>query len=243
VLVALIYVAIGWVALAAFPQLLDKLGVTATAMVAAGGLLYNGRRVSSTSAKRPDPSPTVFGYTQLRSSTRLVDPGGRAPVRGRRVLGAAGKLTGLRHLMVVAALAGGGAPSLGVSACGSSSNRQQERVVGRRIGTDSDHGSRDAAQADDDQVTVNGSTPSRSGCPSWLRLPARANPRTCAAIKSSQLKLLTQNQKNAVKAAAGEGHRPTRPRLTARPRRRHPSRSPPRRPRPAAIDGGGTTTG
>src|SRR6266480_1997255 len=39
-LVALIYVAIGWVALAAFPQLLDKLGVTATAMVAAGGLLY-----------------------------------------------------------------------------------------------------------------------------------------------------------------------------------------------------------
>jgi hemolysin III len=63
-LVALIYVAIGWVALAAFPQLLDKLGVTATAMVAAGGLLYTvGALVYA--RKRPDPSPTVFGYHEI----------------------------------------------------------------------------------------------------------------------------------------------------------------------------------
>jgi hemolysin III len=63
-LVALIYVAIGWVALAAFPQLLDKLGVTATAMVAAGGLLYTVGAVVY-ARKRPDPSPTVFGYHEI----------------------------------------------------------------------------------------------------------------------------------------------------------------------------------
>jgi hemolysin III len=63
-LVALIYVAIGWVALAAFPQLLDKLGVTATAMVAAGGLLYTvGAFVYA--RRRPDPAPTVFGYHEI----------------------------------------------------------------------------------------------------------------------------------------------------------------------------------
>ena len=63
-LVALIYVGIGWVALAAFPQLLSKLGVTATAMVAAGGLLYTvGALVYA--RRRPDPAPTVFGYHEV----------------------------------------------------------------------------------------------------------------------------------------------------------------------------------
>jgi hemolysin III len=63
-LVALIYIAIGWVALAAFPQLLLRLGVTATAMVAAGGVLYTlGAIVYA--RKRPDPAPTVFGYHEV----------------------------------------------------------------------------------------------------------------------------------------------------------------------------------
>ena len=63
-LVALIYVAIGWVALAAFPQLLSKLGVTATAMVAAGGLLYTAGAIVY-ARQRPDPVPTVFGYHEI----------------------------------------------------------------------------------------------------------------------------------------------------------------------------------
>ncbi|MDX6674370.1 MAG: hemolysin [Solirubrobacteraceae bacterium] len=63
-LIALIYVAIGWVALAAFPQLLSKLGVTATAMVAAGGLLYTAGAVVY-ARQRPDPVPTVFGYHEI----------------------------------------------------------------------------------------------------------------------------------------------------------------------------------
>ncbi len=63
-LVALIYVAIGWVALAAFPQLLSKLGVTATAMVAAGGLLYTAGALVY-ARRRPDLAPTVFGYHEI----------------------------------------------------------------------------------------------------------------------------------------------------------------------------------
>jgi hemolysin III len=63
-LIALIYVAIGWVALAAFPQLLSKLGVTATAMVAAGGLLYTAGAIVY-ARQRPDPVPTVFGYHEI----------------------------------------------------------------------------------------------------------------------------------------------------------------------------------
>ena len=63
-LVALIYIAIGWVALAAFPQLLSRMGVTATAMVAAGGALYTlGAIVYA--RQRPDPAPTVFGYHEI----------------------------------------------------------------------------------------------------------------------------------------------------------------------------------
>jgi hemolysin III len=63
-LIALIYIAIGWVALAAFPQLLTRLGVTATAMVAAGGALYTlGAIVYA--RQRPDPAPTVFGYHEI----------------------------------------------------------------------------------------------------------------------------------------------------------------------------------
>jgi len=63
-LIAVIYVAIGWVALAAFPQLLSRLGVTATAMVAAGGLLYTAGAIVY-ARQRPDPVPTVFGYHEI----------------------------------------------------------------------------------------------------------------------------------------------------------------------------------
>src|SRR3954454_8065960 len=37
---AVVYVALGWVAVAAFPELFDELGVTPTMLVAAGGVLY-----------------------------------------------------------------------------------------------------------------------------------------------------------------------------------------------------------
>jgi len=63
-LVALLYVMLGWVAVAAFPQLLDELGVTSTALVAGGGILYTVGAVVY-ALGRPDPAPTVFGYHEI----------------------------------------------------------------------------------------------------------------------------------------------------------------------------------
>lgn len=63
-LTAVIYVALGWVAVAAMPDLLSDLGLTAAAMVALGGVLYTvGAVVYAT--QRPDPVPTVFGYHEV----------------------------------------------------------------------------------------------------------------------------------------------------------------------------------
>jgi len=61
---AIVYVCLGWVALAASPQLLDGLGVTAATMVAVGGALYTAGAVVY-ALKRPDPAPTVFGYHEV----------------------------------------------------------------------------------------------------------------------------------------------------------------------------------
>jgi hemolysin III len=63
-LVAVVYVLVGWVAVAAFPDLLDELGIAATAMVAGGGLLYTLGALVYARGK-PDPAPAVFGYHEV----------------------------------------------------------------------------------------------------------------------------------------------------------------------------------
>jgi hemolysin III len=63
-LVAALYVLLGWVAVAAFPDLLDGLGLTSTALVAAGGVLYTVGAVVY-ALGRPDPVPAVFGYHEV----------------------------------------------------------------------------------------------------------------------------------------------------------------------------------
>ena len=63
-LVAGVYVLLGWVAVAAFPGLLEELGVAPTALVAAGGVLYTLGAVVY-AARRPDPAPAVFGYHEV----------------------------------------------------------------------------------------------------------------------------------------------------------------------------------
>ena len=63
-LVALIYVVLGWVAVAATPDLVDAVGVTASVMVGVGGLLYTVGAVVY-ARRSPDPVPAVFGYHEV----------------------------------------------------------------------------------------------------------------------------------------------------------------------------------
>jgi hemolysin III len=61
---ALPYVALGWVAVVAVPQLLDGLGVAGLSLLGLGGGLYTAGAVVY-ARKRPDPIPAVFGYHEV----------------------------------------------------------------------------------------------------------------------------------------------------------------------------------
>jgi hemolysin III len=61
---ALVYVALGWVAVAALPQLLRGAGVAVFTLVAVGGALYTlGAIVYAT--RRPRLNPAVFGFHEV----------------------------------------------------------------------------------------------------------------------------------------------------------------------------------
>ncbi len=61
---ALIYLSLGWVAVAAFPELWTSMGPAGTLLVAAGGLLYTAGAVVY-AIQRPNPSPMIFGYHEV----------------------------------------------------------------------------------------------------------------------------------------------------------------------------------
>ena len=63
-LIAGTYIALGWVAVAATPQLYDRLGIVAVLLIAAGGVLYTAGAVVYATG-RPDPVPAVFGYHEV----------------------------------------------------------------------------------------------------------------------------------------------------------------------------------
>jgi hemolysin III len=63
-LTAILYVALGWASIVMMPQLWDRAGPLAVAMLAAGGLLYTVGAVVY-ARRRPDPVPRVFGYHEL----------------------------------------------------------------------------------------------------------------------------------------------------------------------------------
>lgn len=63
-LAALAYVLLGWVSVVVMPEMMSDLGITATALVAGGGLLYTVGAVIY-ALRRPNPSPTVFGYHEI----------------------------------------------------------------------------------------------------------------------------------------------------------------------------------
>ena len=59
-----VYLALGWVAVVAMPQLFARLGVTGGMLIVAGGLVYSaGAAVYA--LRRPDPVPAVFGYHEV----------------------------------------------------------------------------------------------------------------------------------------------------------------------------------
>ncbi len=61
---AVIGIALGWVGIVAFPQILDELGLTPALLLLAGGLAYTAGAVIY-ALRRPDPFPEVFGYHEL----------------------------------------------------------------------------------------------------------------------------------------------------------------------------------
>ncbi len=58
------YILVGWIAVAAIPELVDGLGIGAVAVLALGGILYSVGGVIY-ARQRPDPAPSVFGYHEL----------------------------------------------------------------------------------------------------------------------------------------------------------------------------------
>ncbi len=68
---SLVYVVLGWVAVFAFPGLLDGIGVLGTLLVALGGLLYTVGAVVYARG-RPDPVPAVFGYHEVFHALVIV---------------------------------------------------------------------------------------------------------------------------------------------------------------------------
>ncbi|HLL86548.1 MAG TPA: hemolysin III family protein [Thermoleophilaceae bacterium] len=63
-LVATAYVALGWVAAIAMPELGSRLGLGALALLIGGGTAYTAGAVIY-ARQRPDPAPTVFGYHEI----------------------------------------------------------------------------------------------------------------------------------------------------------------------------------
>jgi hemolysin III len=61
---AAVYIALGWVAVVAMPDIATELGPLAVGLVAGGGLLYTAGAVIY-AAGRPDPAPQTFGYHEI----------------------------------------------------------------------------------------------------------------------------------------------------------------------------------
>jgi hemolysin III len=64
VLVALCYIAVGWVAVAAMPQLFSHRGVVMPLLILIGGVLYS-LGAAAYATKRPNPWPRTFGFHEV----------------------------------------------------------------------------------------------------------------------------------------------------------------------------------
>jgi hemolysin III len=70
-LAAVIGIALGWVGVAALPQLVDTTGAAAVVLLAAGGLAYTAGAIVY-AVRRPNPRPRVFGYHEVFHALTLV---------------------------------------------------------------------------------------------------------------------------------------------------------------------------
>ncbi len=68
---AVIGIALGWVAVVVFPQILDRVGLAGSLLVLAGGIAYTAGAVVY-ALRRPDPYPTVFGYHEVFHALVIV---------------------------------------------------------------------------------------------------------------------------------------------------------------------------
>jgi hemolysin III len=64
-------ITLGWVGVAAMPQLAHSAGAAAVVLLAAGGLAYTAGAIVY-ARRRPDPVPKVFGYHELFHTLTLV---------------------------------------------------------------------------------------------------------------------------------------------------------------------------
>jgi hemolysin III len=64
VLFALVYIALGWFAVVALPQLVSRLEIAPLILFVAGGLLYTAGAVIY-ALRRPDPWPHTFGFHEI----------------------------------------------------------------------------------------------------------------------------------------------------------------------------------
>ena len=70
-LAAAIGLALGWLAVVALPQLVERLNPAAFTLLVAGGLAYTAGAVVY-ARRRPDPAPAVFGYHELFHALTIV---------------------------------------------------------------------------------------------------------------------------------------------------------------------------
>ena len=68
---AIVAISLGWVGVAALPQLADTAGIAAVALLLAGGVAYTAGAVVY-ARQKPDPAPAVFGYHELFHALTLV---------------------------------------------------------------------------------------------------------------------------------------------------------------------------
>ena len=68
---AVLGIALGWVGVAAMPQVAEHAGIAAAVLLGVGGLAYTAGAVVY-ARRRPDPVPTVFGYHEVFHALTLV---------------------------------------------------------------------------------------------------------------------------------------------------------------------------